>query len=136
MSAANVATTLIEAIVGGLLILGFMYEEKVITFEQWLMRKIRRLIYNIIVAYEDLRDLAIKLFRKRRSIKKVLFFNTYKYHKRYKAFSKLLGEDNEDALSARQKYWTCHMIIEMCGLEKAYKAYCKKQQKNNRVSGN
>lgn len=136
MSVANIAATVIEAIIGGLLILGFMYEEKVIAFEQWLKKKIYKLIYNIIVAYEKLRDLLILLFRKRRSIKKVLFFNTYKYHKRYETFSKSYGEDNEMTFSAREKYWTCHMLIEICGLEKAYKAYCKKQQKNNRVSGN
>lgn len=132
---ANVAVTVVEAIIGGLLILGFMYEEKVIAFEQRLMKKICRLIYNIIVAYEKLRDFIITL-SKRRSIKKVLFFNTYKYYIRYKTFSKLLGEDNEDTISSQTKYWTCHTLIEFCGLEKAYKAYCKKQQKNNRVSGN
>lgn len=38
MSAANVEATVIEAIIGGLLILGFMYEEKVIAFEQNIKR--------------------------------------------------------------------------------------------------
>ena len=51
MSAANVAVTVIEFIIGGLLVLGFMYEEKVITFEQNIKRivvgNIRRCIRKI-----------------------------------------------------------------------------------------
>lgn len=133
MTATNVAITILEAIFGGLVILAVVYEEKLIAFEQRLKKKICKLIYNIIVAYEELRDYIFSHFRKRRSIKKVLFFNTYKYHNRYQLFIKTYGEDNEMTISAREKYWTCHMIIEICGLEKAYKAYCKKQQKNKEV---
>lgn len=51
MSAANITITLLEAIFGGLLILGFMYEEKVIAFEQNIKRivvgNIRRCIRKI-----------------------------------------------------------------------------------------
>ncbi len=136
MSLSFAVSTVIELIIGGLLVLGFMYEEKVIAFEQWMMKKVRKLIYNIIVAYEELSDCIVKLFRKRRNIKRVLFYYTYKFEERYRTLGKLLGEDNEMVVSSRDKHFACHMVIEMCGLEKAYKAYCKKQQKNNRVSGN
>lgn len=129
MSLSFAISTLIEAIIGGLLILGFMYEEKVIAFEQWLKKKVCKLIYNIIVAYEELSDRIVNIFRKRRNVKKVLFYYTYKFEEQYRTLGKLLGEDNEMVISSRDKHYACQMVIEMCGLEKAYKAYCKKATK-------
>lgn len=53
MSTLHTIQTLLELIVSGLIIYGFIHEDKVIAFEQRLKRKIKRKIYNFIVRIEE-----------------------------------------------------------------------------------
>lgn len=52
MSTAHAAITLVEFLAAAALIYGFAHEEQVARFEQKMIRKAKRAIYNLIVKLE------------------------------------------------------------------------------------
>ncbi len=135
MSLATLSISIIWLVLCLALIIGFMYEEEVIEFEQNLKKKICKYIYDKIISYEQWRDM-----KKAGNMAKSLFADTYKYQERYELFGSIFGEEHPMVISSGGKWFACSQLIQQNGLEEPYRKYCesqvKKGQKNNRVSGN
>lgn len=56
MSTGHIIISIAEVLAALVVIVGFMYEDKVIAFEQRLKKKICRKIYNAILIYERWRN--------------------------------------------------------------------------------
>lgn len=122
MSAGQIILTIAEVLAGIIIVIGFMYEDKVIAWEQRMKKKICRYIYNKIVEYEDWRDL-----KRVEAMAKTLFADTYKYQERYELFSSVFGDEHPEAISSGGKWFACSQLIRQNDLEELYQKYCESQ---------
>lgn len=124
MSLTTLGLSIIWSVLVVTVIIGFMYEDKVIEFEQKLKKKICRYIYNKIVSYEQWRDL-----KRAGTMAKSLFADTYKYQEQYELSSSVFGDEHPMVISSGGKWFACNQLIQQNGLEESYRKYCESQVK-------